>query len=61
MVSSDKPLVFIRYKYNSWNILYLNPTERGGITKPGNHYLSKYPGNLSYVAIWNVIFSINNV
>ena len=39
-ILGDTPLMDIRYKYNSWNILWFITNEGYGSTDPGDPYLS---------------------
>ena len=55
IVPGDRPLMNIRYKYNSWKFLEFTDDEGGRITEPGDTCLSRFPGNYSIVSIFPVV------
>ena len=50
-VPEYRPLMAIRYKYNSREVLGVINAERGRITEPGDPYLSCFSDNYSNVSI----------
>ena len=48
----DRPLMAIRYKYNSRKFLGFIASKGSGSTESGVPYLYLFPGNYSYVSIW---------
>ena len=49
------PLMAIGYKYNFRNVLGSISTEGGGITEPGDPYLSSFPDIYSYISVCLVV------
>ena len=47
----DRPLMALRYKYNSRVFVWFISTQGGGSTEPGVPYLSRFPDNCSNVSI----------
>ena len=50
-VPSDRPLIAIGYKYNSWKVLVFIDTDRYGSNDPNDPHLSCFPDNYSNVSI----------
>ena len=51
-----RSLIYIGYKYNFRKVLGFITTEGGGITEPGDTYLSHFPYMYSNVSVPPVIF-----
>ena len=51
MVPGGRPLIAIGYKYNTQKVLSFIVTDNAGMAQKGIPYLSKYPGQLTTVAI----------
>ena len=54
MVSGDRPLISIGYKYNAQKFLSFIVTDNAGSTNTGITYLPKYPDQFTNVAIRTV-------
>ena len=51
MVPGDRPLIAIGYKYNAQKVLSFIVTDNAGSTETRIPYLSKYPDQVTNVAI----------
>ena len=52
----DKPLMYIRYKYNNRKVLWYIATKGSESTEPGYPYLYSFPDNYFNVSICPVFF-----
>ena len=55
IVTGDRSLIEIRYKYNYWKVLRIISTEWYGDTDPGFPYLYCYPENYFDVSTRHVL------
>ena len=57
-VTSDRPLIFVGYKYNIRNFLSFVATDNAGITTSGIPYLYNHPDPFSIVSVIPLAFPL---